>query len=125
MHSFFFVLFFFFGFLAYKNSFGFCTATKDSDYSDKDMEEIQSLLRSAARDCVPGERNSFVAFQAKTGVEVCLLVFFVISTIRIFTIMVFSYISNTHIMHFYSIWGMEVSDSWNILLFKFDQANYA
>ncbi|GMN35524.1 hypothetical protein TIFTF001_005355 [Ficus carica] len=45
--------------------------TKDSDYSDKDMEEIQSLLRSAARDCVPGERNSFVSFQAKTGVEVC------------------------------------------------------
>ncbi|XP_024021991.1 uncharacterized protein LOC21385197 [Morus notabilis] len=45
--------------------------TKDSDYSNKDMEEIQNLLRSAARDCVPGERNSFVAFQANTGVEVC------------------------------------------------------
>uniref|UniRef100_A0A803NN18 Uncharacterized protein n=1 Tax=Cannabis sativa TaxID=3483 RepID=A0A803NN18_CANSA len=35
------------------------------------MEEIQSLLRSAARDCVIEERNSFVAFQANTGVEVC------------------------------------------------------
>ncbi|KAF4346918.1 hypothetical protein CsatB_008722 [Cannabis sativa] len=44
---------------------------KDSDYSEKDMEEIQSLLRSAARDCVIEERNSFVAFQANTGVEVC------------------------------------------------------
>ncbi|XP_062099286.1 uncharacterized protein LOC133805188 isoform X2 [Humulus lupulus] len=44
---------------------------RDSNYSDKDMEEIQSLLRSAARDCVIEERNSFVAFQANTGVEVC------------------------------------------------------
>ncbi|PON83375.1 plasma membrane fusion protein [Trema orientale] len=44
---------------------------RDSEYSNKDMEEIQRLLRSAARDCVPGERNSFVAFQANTGVEVC------------------------------------------------------
>ncbi|KAK3030556.1 hypothetical protein RJ639_039586 [Escallonia herrerae] len=42
-----------------------------SDYADKDLEEIQGLLRSAARDCVPQERNSFVAFQANTGVEVC------------------------------------------------------
>lgn len=29
------------------------------------------MFRSAARDCVPQERNSFVAFQANTGVEVC------------------------------------------------------
>ncbi|XP_057503134.1 uncharacterized protein LOC130786784 [Actinidia eriantha] len=43
----------------------------DSDYGDKDVEEVQTLLRSAARDCIPQERNSFVAFQAKTGVEVC------------------------------------------------------
>ncbi|XP_052116376.1 uncharacterized protein LOC107484476 [Arachis duranensis] len=26
-------------------------------------------FRSAARDCIPQERNSFVNFQAKTGVE--------------------------------------------------------
>ncbi|XP_043712816.1 uncharacterized protein LOC122661477 isoform X2 [Telopea speciosissima] len=32
---------------------------------------IQGLLRSAARDCVPQERNSFVSLQANTGVEVC------------------------------------------------------
>ncbi|KAK2988721.1 hypothetical protein RJ640_020986 [Escallonia rubra] len=42
-----------------------------SDYADKDLEEIQGLLRSAARDCVPQDRNSFVTFQANTGVEVC------------------------------------------------------
>jgi len=27
-------------------------------------------LRSAARDCVPQDRSSFVSFQASTGVEV-------------------------------------------------------
>uniref|UniRef100_A0A5B6ZZA1 Chloroplast thylakoid membrane n=1 Tax=Davidia involucrata TaxID=16924 RepID=A0A5B6ZZA1_DAVIN len=43
----------------------------NSDFAVKDMEEIQTLLRSAARDCVPQERNSFVTFQASTGVEVC------------------------------------------------------
>ncbi|XP_043809436.1 uncharacterized protein LOC110606826 [Manihot esculenta] len=32
---------------------------------------ISSLLRSAAKECIPQERNSFVAFQASTGVEVC------------------------------------------------------
>ncbi|KAJ7966751.1 Plasma membrane fusion protein [Quillaja saponaria] len=41
------------------------------DYTDNDLEKVQTLLRSAARDCVPQERNSFVAFQANTGVEVC------------------------------------------------------
>ncbi|GMP81345.1 hypothetical protein CsSME_00036091 [Camellia sinensis var. sinensis] len=40
----------------------------DSDYGDKDLEEVQRLLRSATMDCVPQERNSFVTFQAKTGV---------------------------------------------------------
>ncbi|KAI3852876.1 hypothetical protein MKX03_003263 [Papaver bracteatum] len=45
--------------------------TKDSDNPDKDFEEVQNLLRSATRDCVPLERNSFVSFQASTGVEVC------------------------------------------------------
>ncbi|XP_021284482.1 uncharacterized protein LOC110416742 [Herrania umbratica] len=39
--------------------------------STKDLEEVQKLLKSAARDCVVRERNSFVALQANTGVEVC------------------------------------------------------
>ena len=54
---------------------------RESNYSDKDMEEIQSLLRSTARDCLIEERNSFVAFQANTGVEVipyCLLHLFIV-----------------------------------------------
>uniref|UniRef100_A0A2P2L117 Uncharacterized protein MANES_05G159500 n=1 Tax=Rhizophora mucronata TaxID=61149 RepID=A0A2P2L117_RHIMU len=42
-----------------------------SDYTNKELEHVQGLLRSAARDCVPQQRNSFVAFQANTGVEVC------------------------------------------------------
>ncbi|XP_009336256.2 uncharacterized protein LOC103928873 isoform X1 [Pyrus x bretschneideri] len=46
------------------------TAT-DSDYTNKEMEEVRRLFRSAARDCVIEDRNSFVAFQANTGVEVC------------------------------------------------------
>ncbi|XP_022144262.1 uncharacterized protein LOC111013988 [Momordica charantia] len=45
--------------------------TSDSDYSSKDLEEVQRLLKSAARDCVLKDRNSFVQFQASTGVEVC------------------------------------------------------
>ncbi|GMY39023.1 serine/threonine-protein kinase ATG1a isoform X1 [Fagus crenata] len=49
----------------------FCfLAAKDSEYTNKDLEEIQVLVRSAARDCVPQERNSIVGFQASTGVEV-------------------------------------------------------
>ncbi|XP_058222638.1 uncharacterized protein LOC131332435 isoform X2 [Rhododendron vialii] len=43
----------------------------DSEYREKDVEEVQGMLRSASRDCVPEERNSFVTFQSKTGVEVC------------------------------------------------------
>ncbi|XP_015575030.1 uncharacterized protein LOC8288928 [Ricinus communis] len=43
----------------------------ESGYSNKELQEVQTLLRSAARDCVPQDRNSFVAFQANTGVEVC------------------------------------------------------
>ncbi|XP_050212648.1 uncharacterized protein LOC126664339 [Mercurialis annua] len=43
----------------------------ESGYTNKELEEVQELLRSAARDCVPQDRNSFVAFQASTGVEVC------------------------------------------------------
>ncbi|KAL4271387.1 hypothetical protein GQ457_13G008580 [Hibiscus cannabinus] len=44
---------------------------KESTNSSKDFEEVQKLLKSAARDCVVQDRNSFVAFQANTGVEVC------------------------------------------------------
>ncbi|KAF7139150.1 hypothetical protein RHSIM_Rhsim07G0239500 [Rhododendron simsii] len=43
----------------------------DSEYGEKDVEELQGMLRSASRDCIPEERNSFVTFQSKTGVEVC------------------------------------------------------
>ncbi|XP_042494411.1 uncharacterized protein LOC122073826 isoform X2 [Macadamia integrifolia] len=43
----------------------------DFDYLSVDLGEVQGLLRSAARDCVPQERNSFVSFQSNTGVEVC------------------------------------------------------
>lgn len=42
----------------------------DADYTDQDFEKFQNLFRSAARDCVPQDRNSFVSFQANTGVEV-------------------------------------------------------
>nr|GMC52280.1 uncharacterized protein LOC109149283 [Ipomoea batatas] len=42
-----------------------------AEFSEKELDEIQSLLKSAARDCVPQDRNSFVQFQSKTGVEVC------------------------------------------------------
>ncbi|GJY76475.1 hypothetical protein Tco_0481591 [Tanacetum coccineum] len=38
---------------------------------EKDLEEVQRLLISASRDCIPQERNSVVTFQSKTGVEVC------------------------------------------------------
>ncbi|KAI5353868.1 hypothetical protein L3X38_006762 [Prunus dulcis] len=46
------------------------TAT-DSNSTNEEIEEVQRLFKSAARDCVPEDRNSFVAFQANTGVEVC------------------------------------------------------
>ncbi|ESQ44806.1 hypothetical protein EUTSA_v10003376mg [Eutrema salsugineum] len=45
--------------------------TRETDYTDKDLESLQNLLRSSARDCVPKERSSLVDFQSKTGVEVC------------------------------------------------------
>lgn len=38
--------------------------------SPPDVDQVQELVRAAARDCVPEERNSFVAFQSQTGVEV-------------------------------------------------------
>ncbi|XP_027903371.1 uncharacterized protein LOC114163325 isoform X1 [Vigna unguiculata] len=46
-------------------------AKTDATYTDEDLEQIQQLFISAARDCVPQDRNSFVTFQAKSGVEVC------------------------------------------------------
>lgn len=46
------------------------TVSKESDFTEKDLEEVQRMSRSAARDCVPQDRNSFVSFQANTGVEV-------------------------------------------------------
>ncbi|CAH2046645.1 unnamed protein product [Thlaspi arvense] len=45
--------------------------TRESDYTDKDLESLQNLLRTSARDCVPKERSSLVDFQSMTGVEVC------------------------------------------------------
>ncbi|CAL5205348.1 unnamed protein product [Lathyrus oleraceus] len=48
----------------------FLTET-DAAFTDEDLQKFQQLFRSAARDCVPQDRNSFVAFQANTGVEVC------------------------------------------------------
>ncbi|CAI8599993.1 unnamed protein product [Vicia faba] len=43
----------------------------DVTFTDEDLQKFQQLFRSAARDCIPQDRNSFVAFQANTGVEVC------------------------------------------------------
>lgn len=56
--------------------FGNSKANRESDYTEKDLESLQNLLRSSARDCVPNERSSLVDFQSKTGVEV---VFYVLS----------------------------------------------
>uniref|UniRef100_A0A0D9VZL0 Uncharacterized protein n=1 Tax=Leersia perrieri TaxID=77586 RepID=A0A0D9VZL0_9ORYZ len=36
-----------------------------------DAEEVGRLVGAAGRDCVPRQRNSIVAFQSRTGVEVC------------------------------------------------------
>ncbi|CAN6450584.1 unnamed protein product [Victoria cruziana] len=41
------------------------------DGSSNVVGEAKKLVNIAARDCVPQDRNSFVAFQASTGVEVC------------------------------------------------------
>lgn len=51
----------------------------ESEYGEKDVEEVQGMLRSASRDCVPEERNSFVTFQAKTGVEVSHFLFYCVA----------------------------------------------
>ncbi|RYR41100.1 hypothetical protein Ahy_A08g037498 isoform A [Arachis hypogaea] len=61
------VIFLFFSFL-----FFYCFSVEpEAVYSEEDLQKFQELFRSAARDCVPQERNSFVNFQANTGVEVC------------------------------------------------------
>ncbi|XP_068664185.1 uncharacterized protein [Aristolochia californica] len=38
---------------------------------DEDMQQVGKLLKTASRDCVLQERNSFLTFQSQTGVEVC------------------------------------------------------
>ncbi|KAL7117311.1 hypothetical protein ACP275_03G063700 [Erythranthe tilingii] len=43
----------------------------EAEFGEDDLAEVQKLLVSAARDCVPLDRNSFVEFQSTTGVEVC------------------------------------------------------
>ncbi|KAL2538342.1 Twin-arginine translocation pathway [Forsythia ovata] len=43
----------------------------ESEFGGNNWEDVQKLLISAARDCVPQDRNSFVEFQSNTGVEVC------------------------------------------------------
>ncbi|MED6118418.1 hypothetical protein PIB30_002124 [Stylosanthes scabra] len=55
-----------------RSAYLFLSASEtDAVYSDEDLRKFQELFRSASRDCVPQERNSFVNFQANTGVEVC------------------------------------------------------
>ncbi|EOA13948.1 hypothetical protein CARUB_v10027066mg [Capsella rubella] len=49
----------------------YLSITSESEYSDKDLENLQNLFKSSARDCVPKERSSLVDFQSKSGVEVC------------------------------------------------------
>nr|CAB3498011.1 unnamed protein product [Digitaria exilis] len=41
------------------------------DASAEIAEEVRGRIGAAGRDCVPRQRNSIVAFQSKTGVEVC------------------------------------------------------
>ncbi|KAH6828243.1 plasma membrane fusion protein [Perilla frutescens var. hirtella] len=43
----------------------------EAEFGEDDLDEVQKLFVSAARDCVPQDRNSFVEFQSNTGVEVC------------------------------------------------------
>lgn len=38
--------------------------------SAEDAEEVRGRIGAAGRDCVPRQRNSIVAFQSRTGVEV-------------------------------------------------------
>ncbi|OAY81434.1 hypothetical protein ACMD2_01783 [Ananas comosus] len=52
-----------------RNAYQLLEAAPDS--AAEKTKELRSLLYSAARDCVPEQRNSLVAFQSQTGVEVC------------------------------------------------------
>lgn len=45
-------------------------AKSETEFGEDDLDQVQKLLVSAARDCVPQDRNSFVEFQSNTGVEV-------------------------------------------------------
>ncbi|KAJ0640108.1 hypothetical protein HanOQP8_Chr16g0607721 [Helianthus annuus] len=47
------------------------SSTGSGTSPEKDLEEVGRLVISAARDCIPQERNSIVTFQSNTGVEVC------------------------------------------------------
>ncbi|CAH8278640.1 unnamed protein product [Arabidopsis lyrata] len=49
----------------------YLSLSSESDYTEKDLENLQNLFKSSARDCVPKERTSLVDFQSKSGVEVC------------------------------------------------------
>ncbi|XP_020099072.1 uncharacterized protein LOC109717624 [Ananas comosus] len=51
-----------------RNAYQLLEAAPDS--AAEKTKEVRSLLYSAARDCVPEQRNSLVAFQSQTGVEV-------------------------------------------------------
>ncbi|CAM8908831.1 unnamed protein product [Rhodiola kirilowii] len=57
--------------------YAYLMLTSEGSGSQIDFDDIQRLLGSAARDCVTKERNSFVEFQANTGVEVCTFRLFV------------------------------------------------
>nr|CAD1828222.1 unnamed protein product [Ananas comosus var. bracteatus] len=52
-----------------RNAYQLLEAAPDS--AAEKTKDVRSLLYSAARDCVPEQRNSLVAFQSQTGVEVC------------------------------------------------------
>ncbi|XP_042046741.1 uncharacterized protein LOC121792735 isoform X2 [Salvia splendens] len=43
----------------------------EGELGEGELAEVQNLLVSAARDCVPRDRSSFVELQSNTGVEVC------------------------------------------------------
>lgn len=45
--------------------------------STEDAEEVKGRILAAGRDCVPRQRNSIVALQSRTGVEV--VFFFLLS----------------------------------------------
>ena len=66
-------------------------AKGETDYEENDLEEVKKLVKSATRDCVAEQRNSFVAFQAKTGVEVTFsyLLIYVLISFAVVTFLIF------------------------------------